>query len=643
MFEYTNLIVIGVVALLVIITIIGLLSRYRKCASDELLIVFGKAGKMKTADGQTVNMSAKIYNGGGTFVIPIIQDYKTMSLRPMEINREITGLSKQNINVTIPFNLITQIGNAEEFRQNAARSFLTANSEEIRGQLESILTGEIRAIMAQMDIEEINGQREQFLKKAKESLEPELNKVGFTIVNLNLSNIKDDANYIENLGKKAATQAQAQAKADIAEQEKLGAVRIATTKKEQAIQLAEQEKEERITVAITTKDTNVQVAQTQQEEEVKRAQIRKDQQIQLATAEKEESSGVALQQAEQIANVAEADANAESAKAASKAKQAANIAKAEAEAESKKAEALAEQNTRIAIANQEYEANKEKAIQDQQAKVAEYTSQKEQRQAKAEQDAGVAKQNATIKVSEAKAEAAKAAAEAIKVEKVATIEANMTAEKTQQERQLEVNEAQAKAIEVKYKAEKIIPAQKAKEEAIITAEAEKQKVILAAEAEASKVEKQAEAEAKKVQLTKTAEAEGTKKVLLAEAEGKKALLLAEAEQAQQIALAPAMAVERMIESGMTPDMIVQYMSIDKIPAVAEAQKEAYEHIHLDNVVVYGDTNTAADFMGKVAKNLNIFDRSGIQTKVQELLGTASKSISKPQTADDLDFEDPDKK
>ena len=68
---------------------------------------------MKTADGQTVNMSAKIYNGGGTFVIPIIQDYKTMSLRPMEINREITGLSKQNINVTIPFNLITQIGNAE--------------------------------------------------------------------------------------------------------------------------------------------------------------------------------------------------------------------------------------------------------------------------------------------------------------------------------------------------------------------------------------------------------------------------------------------------------------------------------------------------------------------------------------------------
>lgn len=260
MFEYTNLIVIGVVALLVIITIIGLLSRYRKCASDELLIVFGKAGKMKTADGQTVNMSAKIYNGGGTFVIPIIQDYKTMSLRPMEINREITGLSKQNINVTIPFNLITQIGNAEEFRQNAARSFLTANSEEIRGQLESILTGEIRAIMAQMDIEEINGQREQFLKKAKESLEPELNKVGFTIVNLNLSNIKDDANYIENLGKKAATQAQAQAKADIAEQEKLGAVRIATTKKEQAIQLAEQEKEERITVAITTKDTNVQVA-----------------------------------------------------------------------------------------------------------------------------------------------------------------------------------------------------------------------------------------------------------------------------------------------------------------------------------------------------------------------------------------------
>lgn len=40
--EMTSLIIVGVVA---IITIIGILSRYRKCKSDELLVVYGTAGQ----------------------------------------------------------------------------------------------------------------------------------------------------------------------------------------------------------------------------------------------------------------------------------------------------------------------------------------------------------------------------------------------------------------------------------------------------------------------------------------------------------------------------------------------------------------------------------------------------------------------
>ena len=40
-----NLIFAGVVVILVVLTIIGLMSRYRRCASDEILVVFGKAGK----------------------------------------------------------------------------------------------------------------------------------------------------------------------------------------------------------------------------------------------------------------------------------------------------------------------------------------------------------------------------------------------------------------------------------------------------------------------------------------------------------------------------------------------------------------------------------------------------------------------
>ena len=71
--------------------------------------------------------------------------------------------------------------------------------------------------MATMTIEEINADRIKFIGKAKENIETELNKVG---ININNADISDDANYIKNLGQKAATKALAQA--DIAEEKKKG-------------------------------------------------------------------------------------------------------------------------------------------------------------------------------------------------------------------------------------------------------------------------------------------------------------------------------------------------------------------------------------------------------------------------------------
>lgn len=78
----------------------------------------------------------------------------------------------------------------------------------------------------------------------------------------------------------------------------------------------------------------------------------------------------------------------------------------------------------------------------------------------------------------------------------------------------------------------------------------KQKLRLLKEAEAK-------ADATKLQL----EAEGTRKKLLAE--GKRASLMAEADKVQAIEMAPALAVQKMIESGLTPEMVVQYKTVDR--------------------------------------------------------------------------------
>ena len=162
------------------------------------------------------------------------------------------------IKVKIPVTLTTGIGTTDVLMQNAASRFLTAKPEEISAQITDILIGETRALMATMTIEEINADRIKFLGNAKENIETELNKVGFSIININNADITDDADYIKNLGKKAATKAKAQAEADIAEEEKKGDIQIAETKKEKAI-----------AVAAAEKDQATQVAQTKQEQEVK--------------------------------------------------------------------------------------------------------------------------------------------------------------------------------------------------------------------------------------------------------------------------------------------------------------------------------------------------------------------------------------
>ena len=437
-----TLIVAGVIVLLVVVTFIGLLSRYRKCASDEILVVFGKAGKKKVVNEKTgkteeVILPSKIIHGGGTFVMPVIQDWAKMSLKPIQIQVMVEGVSSQMIKVRIPVTLTTGIGTDQVLMQNAASRFLTAKTSEISDQIKDILIGEVRSLMATMTIEEINADRIKFIGKAKENIETELNKVGFSIININNADISDDANYIKNLGQKAATKALAQAQADIAEEKKKGDIQIAETNKQREIAVADAEKERETTVA-----------QTKQEQEVKVAEINQEKAIRLAEAEKNKQAGIAEQKAEQEASIARANTQAESAKAEAESQRIANVAKSASEAASKKAAADAE---------------------------------------------------------------------------------------------AEANVAKAKA----------------------------------------------EADSKK-----------------AEAEGKRASLMAEADKVQAIEMAPALAVEKMIESGLTPQMVVQYKTVDQLAGIAQASAQMFEHIHLGQVTVYGNENTAGNFMAKTAENLN---------------------------------------
>ena len=115
------LIYAAILVAVIVLTIVGILSRYRKCKSDEVLVVYGKTGDKK---------SAKLYHGGAAFVWPIIQGYSFLNMKPMQIDCKLTGaISKQNIRVDVPTTITVAVSTEPEVMQNAAERLLGLNIE----------------------------------------------------------------------------------------------------------------------------------------------------------------------------------------------------------------------------------------------------------------------------------------------------------------------------------------------------------------------------------------------------------------------------------------------------------------------------------------------------------------------------------
>lgn len=227
-----NFTVISVVVTLVFFfSIISFLaSRFRRCPSNQILAVYGKF-----ATGGSV----RCYHGGGTFVWPLIQDYSYLDLTPMAINIPLrNALSMQNIRINVPSTFTVAINTTPESMNNAAVRLLGLGAPDIEKMASEIIFGQLRLTVASLTIEQINQDREKFLEAIRNNIDPELRKVGLYLINVNITDITDESGYIESIGKKAASTAINQAKIDVAEQEKKGAIGAAEADKEKRIQVA---------------------------------------------------------------------------------------------------------------------------------------------------------------------------------------------------------------------------------------------------------------------------------------------------------------------------------------------------------------------------------------------------------------------
>lgn len=230
------IILIVVVVVLLFTTFIAILSRYKKCPSDRILVVYGKVGR--GADGG--QRSAKCVHGGAAFIWPLFQSYSFLSLTPMSITVDLTNaLSKQNIRIDVPSRFTVGISTEPGIMQNAAERLLGLGLKEIEELAKDIIFGQLRLVVATMDIEEINTDRDLFLEAVSSNVESELKKIGLRLINVNVTDINDESGYIEALGKEAAAKAINDARKSVAEKDRDGAIGEALAQKDQRVSVAE--------------------------------------------------------------------------------------------------------------------------------------------------------------------------------------------------------------------------------------------------------------------------------------------------------------------------------------------------------------------------------------------------------------------
>jgi flotillin len=189
-------------------------------APNEALLISGS--RRRTGDTQF-----RIVTGHGSFVVPIKQKARILSLSLRESEIEEECVTTQGIRLSIRAVAAFKVGDDPVSIANAARRFLAEQDrmEELVGR---IFAGHLRSIIGSLTVEEIIRERDRLAQEVKDGSHGEMEKLGIVVDSLQIQEIEDGSGYINNI---AAPHAAAVA----------SAARIAAAKADQEATQREQE------------------------------------------------------------------------------------------------------------------------------------------------------------------------------------------------------------------------------------------------------------------------------------------------------------------------------------------------------------------------------------------------------------------
>lgn len=297
-------------------------------APNEAMLISGS--KRQVQDTQF-----RIVTGHGSFVLPVKQKARMLSLALREAEIAEDCVTQQGIRLTVRAVTVFKVGDDAVSIANAARRFLAEQDrmEELVGR---IFAGHLRSIIGGLTVEQIIRERDRVAQEVKAGSHSEMEKLGIVVDALQIQEIEDATGYINNLAAPHAAAVASQA-------------RIAAARADQ--EAAEREQQAEALKAEYERDTSIKRAGFEAQTEQVRAQASQAGPLAQAKASQEvieEQTALAERQAMLAAQRLEAEVRRP---ADAEAYRRRTLAQAQADANSARAVSLRDGNQELLAAN----------------------------------------------------------------------------------------------------------------------------------------------------------------------------------------------------------------------------------------------------------------------------------------------------
>jgi flotillin len=262
---------------LVVIILMGLawiVTLVRKVGPNEALIIYGLG----------TGGVPRVIKGGGTVVVPLLQNARQLSLELMSFDVAPTQdlYTRQGVAVTVEAVAQIKIKSDPESIRTAAEQLLTKNATEREGLIRLVMEGHLRGIVGQLTVEEIVKQPEMVADRMRATSADDMDKMGLVIVSFTIKEVRDKNEYITNMGRPDIAQIKKAADIAAAEAERDTAIKRAQALRESSIAQAQADQER----VLAETASAAKQAEAQRDLEMKRADYMASVRKQQASADK---------------------------------------------------------------------------------------------------------------------------------------------------------------------------------------------------------------------------------------------------------------------------------------------------------------------------------------------------------------------